>query len=330
MGKYYLSMLALLLTVSLSISGQTKKASPALTKENANKIIGMTNSVVDIYNNHLPVIKNVRECLERFDNSISNIAENPNTTVYGASCTNIGSLRSDLTSKLEQKSALAPSFPEKQAILDGVNQLGKEFEIAKERCQIIQDYLKSKKYKEDDKDFSNYVALRDTFMVSYKNINNLFDQIINLSSVAGDRAELVILKSHPLAPVIIPMKTNLSAVSQILSKCRADEPNAEEIKAEIVAIRKSLEKDKVMTPAKKTALAKANNGEAVFERFYEYTEGALDKTEIFIEYLDPNKQVTVDHVLKETEEAARNRHLKAKYDEVQKYYGYMVDAYNTL
>lgn len=329
MKKHFLLILSLFFTCSFIVSAQSKKTSSTLTKENANKIIMMTNCVVDIYNDQISEINDVKDCLQRFDNSINNILENPNTTVYGASCSNIRSLRNDLVDKLKKNAALAPSFNEKQAILDGIEQLDKEFAISKERCQAIQDYLSSGKYKED-KDLSAYKALRKNYLESYKNINDQFRKTMALASAAGDRAEIVILKSHPLASVIVPMKTNLSAVSQILTKCREDNPNVEEINNAVAAVRKSIEKDKVITPAMKTALAKRRNGEAVFQRFYEYTGDAMDKVDIFVEFLDPNKEVSIDHVLKETEEDARNRHLKQHYDEIQKYYGYMVDAFNTL
>lgn len=330
MKKIHISILTLLFAFAFNISAQNKSTSRTLTKENANKIIQMTNCVVDIYNEQISEIKDVKECLERFDNTMNSVANNPNTTAHGASCANIRTLRSDLVDKLKKKAALAPSFPEKQAILDGVDQLDREFEISKERCEKVQAYFKSQKYKEDDKDYSTYVALRDSFLVTYQNINSQFNKTMDLVSAAGDRAELVILKTHPLAPVIVPMKTNLSAVSRLMSKCRADEPDAESIKTDIAAIRKSLEKDKVMTPSMKTSLAKTNNGQAIFERFYEYTGDALNKADVFVEFLDPNKEVSIDHVLKETEEEARNRHLRNHYGEIQKYYRYMVDSYNTL
>jgi hypothetical protein len=329
MKKYCLLFTILFITV-INISAQKKAAAPALTKASANKIIEMTNCVVDIYNDQLSEIRDVRDCLERLENSMNAIAENPNGTAFGASCANIRALRSDLVDEMKQKAALAPSFTEKQAILEGVDRVNKEFETAKVRCINVQTYFSSKKYKEDDKDYSGYVALRDTFVASYKNINSLFDKTMNLASTAGDKAELVILKTHPLAPVVVPMKSNLSAVSRLMSNCRADEPDAEAIKANIAAIRKSLEKDKVMTPAIKTALTKSQNGQDLFERFYEYTEDALKKADTFVEFLDPKKEISVDHVLKETEKDARNRYLKEHYGEIQTYYGYMVDSYNSL
>lgn len=315
---------------STTTTKKTTAAAP-LTKANAGKIIEMTNGVVDIYNDQLSEIKDVRECLERFENTMASVAANPNSSAHGASCNNIRVLRSDLVDKMKAKAKLAPAFPEKAAILEGVDNVNKEFELAKVRCQNVQSYFSTKKYKEDDEDYSNYVALRDTFVASYKNINKLFDQTMDLSSAAGDRAELVILKTHPLAPVIVPMKNNLSAVSQLMSKCRADEPDAEAVKADIAAIRKMLEKNKVMTPSIKTALAKGHNGEARFERFYQYETDAMEKADKFLEFLDPNKEITdVDHVLKETVEEARDRNLKKYYNEIKKYYGYMVDEYNSL
>lgn len=302
-----------------------------LTKANAGKIIEMTNGVVDIYNSQLGEIKDVRECLERFENTISAVAKNPNSSAHGAACNNIRPLRSDLVDKMKAKAKLAPAFAEKNGILKGVDDINKEFETAIVRCHNVQAYFKEKKYLTDDNDFAGYVALRDTFVASYDNINKFFDKTMDLSSAAGDRAELVILKIHPLASVVIPMKKNLSAVSQLMSKCRQDNPDAEAIKAGIAAIRKSLEKDKVATAAMKTALKKAHNGETRFERFYEYTGSAMEQADKFVEFLDPAKEITdVDHVLKETEEGAHNRHLKKWYRELSNYYGYMVDEYNNL
>lgn len=332
MRKHYLLLLAGAFSLA-TLNAQTKKTtgSAPLTKANAGKIIEMTNGVVDIYNAQLSEMKDIRECLDRFENTMSSVAANPKTTAHGAACNNIKPLRSDLVEKMLAKAKLAPAFAEKAAIQKGVEDINKEFEVAIVRCHNVQNYFKEKKYLTDDNDYGGYVALRDTFIASYDNINKLFDKTMDLSSAAGDRAELVILKTHPLASVVIPMKKNLSAVSQLLSKCRQDNPDAEAIKADVAAIRKSLEKDKVATPAIKTALKKAHNGEDRFNRFYEYTGEAVNQTDKFLEFLDPNKEITdVDHVLKETVEGARDRHLRKWYGEMSKYYGYMVDEYNSL
>ena len=326
MKKHFLLILAGALSLAVvTTSAQT------LTKASAGKIIDMTNGVVDIYNDQLSEIKDVRECLERFENTMSNVAANPNASAHGAACNNIRALRSDLVEKMKASAKLAPAFPEKAGILEGVDKINAEFETAKVRCLNVQAYFKDKKYQTDDNDFAGYVALRDTFIASYDNINKLFDKTMDLSSAAGDRAELVILKTHPLALVVIPMKKNLSAVSQLMSKCREDNPDMTAIKADMAAIRKSLEKDKVATVAMKTALKKSHNGETRFERFYEYAADAVNQADKFVEFLDPAKEITdVDHVLKETPEDARNRHLKKWYGEISNYYRYMVDEYNSL
>lgn len=329
MKKHYLLLVAGFLSfISLSVSAQ--KSAP-LTKANAGKIIEMTNGVIDIYNDQIGEMRDVKDCLERFDRSMEAVSKNPKSSAHGASCTNIRVLRNDLLEKMKAKAKLAPAFAEKNDILKGVDDINAEFAIAKERCQQIQNYFSNKKYLEDDKEYSNYVALRDAYIESYKKINTLFNTTMNLATTAGDRAELVILKTHPLASVVIPMKKNLSAVSQVMAKCREDQPDAEAIKADVAAIRKSLEKDKVMTPAIKAALKKGHNGEDRFGRFYEYTAEAMNKADKFLEYLDPNKEITdVDHIMKETVEDARDRHLRIHYNEISSYYSYMVDAYNGL
>lgn len=329
MRKQCLLAITVLSFITQGALAQTK--SGTLTKANAGKIIEMTNGVIDIYNDQLREIRDVAECLDRFENTMASVAENPKTTAHGASCANIRVLRTDLVDKMKSKANLAPAFPEKAAILEGIDNINKEFETAKACCQNVQAYFTAKKYLEDDNEYSNYVALRDEYIASYKNINSLFNKTMDLATTAGDRAELVILKTHPLAPVVIPMKNNLSAISQLMAKCREDEPNAEAIKADIAAIRKMLEKDKVMTPALKTSLAKGHNGESRFERFYEYEGEAMGKADKFLEYLDPNKEITdVDHILNETVEGARSRHLKKHYNEISSYYGYMVEEYNSL
>lgn len=332
MKKHYLLIVATAFSmVAINTSAQSKSSSAPLTKVNAGKIIEMTNGVVDIYNDQISEIKDVRECIDRFEKTMATVAENPKLTAHGAACNNIRVLRNDLLEKMQAKAKLAPAFPEKAEILSSVDKLNAEFAISKERCHNVQNYFKEKRYQTDDDNFAGYVALRDTFIASYKKINLLFDKTMDLSSAAGDRAELVVLKTHPLASVVIPMKKNLSAVSQIMSKCRADEPDAAAIKAEVAAVRKSLEKDKVMTPALKTALKKSSNGEYHFNHFYEYADEAMNKADNFLEYLDPAKEIKdVDHVLKETVEEARDRHLRKHYNEISDYYGYMVDEYNRL
>ena len=332
MKKHYLLIVAGVLSMT-AINAQTKKTSTSapLTKANAGKIIEMTNTVVDIYNVQISEIKDVRDCLERFERTMSDVAENPNRTAHGAACNNIKPLRSDMVEKLTAKAKLAPAFAEKAEILKGVDDINKEFETAIVRCHNVQNYFKEKRYQSDDNEFGGYVALRDTFIMSYDNINTLFDKTMELSSVAGDRAELVILKTHPLASVIIPMKENLSAVSQLMAKCRAEKPDAEAIKADVAAIRKKLAKDKVLTATMKATLKKSNSSEDRVNRFYEYVGTSADMTDKFLEYLDPAKEITdLDHVYKETVEDARKRHLKKHYGEISRYYGLMVHEYNGL
>ena len=343
MKRHYLLIVAgALLLITGTASAQQKKrttstakktttASAPLTKVSAGKIIDMTNGVVDIYNDQIGEMKDIRDCIDRFEKSIETVAENPNRSTHAANGSGIRAMRNDLLEKFRAKAKLAPAFAEKAEIQSNIDMLEKEFVTVKERCNTVYDYFKNKKFTEDDKDFSNYVALRDTFIASYVKINDLFARTMKLSSAAGDRAELVILKTHPMANVIIPMKTNLSAVKNVMALCREEKPDAEAIKAEVAAIRKSLEKDKVMTAAMKTSLKKSHNGEDIFNRFYEYVGGAMDKTDNFLEYLDPNKKITdIDHVYKETEDDARNRHLKRHYGEINSYYGYMVHEYNNL
>ncbi|NDV79770.1 hypothetical protein [Dysgonomonas sp. 511] len=345
MKKHFLIVLAAVLSLAaFDVSAQQKKrsstsrarkkttAAAPLTRVSAGNIIEMTNSVVDIYNTQLESMKTLGDRLERLDKSINQVIQNPKTSSYAAANTSgIYSFRDGQYKTFQEKAKLAPAFTEKAEIMANMTAINNEFEVAKVLGNNAYNYFREKKYMEDDEKYTNFIALRDTFYASYKKINIMFKKTMELSSAAGDRAELVVLKSHPLASVIIPMKKNLSAVSQMMAKCRDDKPDAEAIKADVATIRKSLEKDKVATPAMKASMKTNGNSEDRFNRFYEYVGETASNADKFLEYLDPAKEITdIDHVYKETVEDARNRHLKQIYNEISRFYKLMVHEYNGL
>ena len=83
--------------------------------------------------------------------------------------------------------------------------------------------------------------------------------------------------------------------------------------------------------AKIVGISFRDNGKIYFDRFYENMDKVLKSTDVFTEYLNPNKvKNEIDHVLKESEEDAQQRLLSRYYREISKFYENMVESYNSL
>lgn len=322
--------LILLLTIVLC-SNLSVLSQQITNPSDAEKVINMTNSVIDIYNNQVSQLKYVNDCLDRFEKSIEIVSKNPNLSTRASGAPATRGLLKSLLDKMHEKAKIAPSFTEKAEILSNIEIVNKEFASVSEYCDKLKAYFNSKEYLKDDENFSKYDELMTATLNSYSKVQKGFEQALTSAEIAGNKAEIILLKGHPLAAVFIPMKTNLTSLRQLMSKCRSDNPDASVIKNEVSILRKSLERDRTMTSAIESALQKTDNGKIYFDRFYENMDKVLKSTDVFTEYLNPNKvKNEIDHVLKESEEDAQQRLLSRYYREISKFYENMVESYNSL
>lgn len=281
MKKITATLLAILLS-SLCLMAQ--KATQA--EINASKIIGMTNSVVDLYNSYLPHMKKVREGLSRAEQNIEVLAENINRSAHSWNCSYI-LMRDDQMNKYEKESKAAPTFPEKTKIQAQIKYIKANTDRLSNNCKALNDYFIKKQYKEDE-GFKTYKVLYDSLEIAYKDISKSWSTAISLASDAGDRSEIVLLKKSPVAQFIIPMKTDMASASKILDKFTEDEVDYNAIVKDIEALRVSAEKNRDLK-GKNVANLKKYSSEPNYGGFYKTMDDFIERAIKLEGLMNPEK-----------------------------------------
>ena len=313
MRKIYLITAIMLFSTILS----AQKATQA--ELNASKIIDMTNSVVDLYNDYLRQLKKGREGLEKAENNIETLKENINRSAYSFNCNSI-IIRSDYIEKYEKAGKAAPIFPEKTKIQAEIKYIQSNNNRLAEHCSALNNYFTKKEYKEDE-GFAKYQPLYDSLYNAYKDLSASWSRAVNLSSEAGDRSELILLKKSPIAEFIIPMKTDLSAASKILEKFSEEEVDYETIVKDIDALKQDIEKHKSLT-GKNVANLEKNSSKANYGGFYSSMEEFVNIATTLEELMNPAKPYDKD--------SYREDRMNNNYSMLREKYNSLISSYNLM
>jgi len=281
MKKLSIVVLTLLLSsICLTAQKQTQ------AEINASKTINMTNTVVDLYNNYLSNIKKVREGLQRAEENIEILKENINRSAHGWNCTNM-ILHDDMVISFEKACTVAPAFAEKAKIQAEIKYAKANGERLSNHCKALNDYFNKKEYKEDE-GFAKFQPLYDSLYNVYKDVSKSWLNAVNLASEAGNKSELVLLKKSPVAEFIIPMKTDLSAVSKLIDMFTEEEADFNAIQKDIEALKISVAKNKSLTGKNVANLEKYSN-KLNYEGYYQSMDEAIEIAAKIEELMNPDK-----------------------------------------
>ena len=279
---------SLLLLVGNILMAQKQTAEEA----NAAKIIDMTNGVIEMYNNYTGNLKKVREGLEKSIGNVETLSENRQRAAYGFNCSNFVIRDSDVAS-YEKAAKAAPTFPEKAKIQETVAFAVANNQKLAQRCSALNEYFTKKQYVEDA-DFSQFQVLFDSLEEMYLQVSGAWRTAVELSSDAGDRSEIFFLKKSPIADFIIPMKEDLARVKKLIDKFYEDEVNNAEIKADIAAIEKAVEKNR-STTGKKVANLEKYSSPGYFTSFYDFMDDFIKNSTTLNDLLNPEIPAGSNH-----------------------------------
>ena len=310
MKKIVITFCVLLLTASVMLAQTPDEA-------NASKTIDMTNSVIEMYNNYLSNMKKVREGLEKSAENVENLKKNPNTSAYGYNCSSF-TIRSSEISAYQTASKAAPSYPEKAKIQESTDFVIANNEEFAKRCAALSDYFVQKQYA-DDAGFVQFEVLFNSLDDMYTSISDSWDTATNLSSDAGDRSEVVLLKNSPIVDFIVPMKEDLSRVKKLIDKLHQDDINMAAIQTDIAAIETAAQKNRSMEGKKKENLEKYSYP-SYHTSFYAYLDDLIKEVAKLQDLWNDE----------ETDPERINQRIEYSYYAINRAYEGMIESYNEM
>ncbi len=310
MKKTILILAALLLSTTL-IKAQTSEAS-------ASKIVEVTNHVVDMYNSYLSNLKKVRNGLDIAASNHEALSENIERSAQSWDCAYI-ILRSDYRESFEKAIATTSAFPEKTAIQAGIKYVNENTERLSKSCADFKDYFVQKAYKQDT-DWKKFDELYKNMETAYLDVSGMWSKTIRLASEAGDRAELVLLSSSPIAEFIIPMKTDLSLSSKILSRFSEEVIDNDAIKKDIKTLKQNIAKNRVLT-GKNVANLEKYSSKPNYDGYYQMMDDFVELATKLESLMNPAN--TMD-------EEERNQQIENTYSMISYKYNSLVENYNIM
>lgn len=261
--KFKLHFLASILMLSAGIHAQKKKVTKPQSE--ASKIIQLSNSVIDLSNYYSNSIENYKNLLSSARSNVERVIKNPNLTPYAIKC--------DLTpvqpgTQNAYATALnnAPIFDEKEAIKKNVSEGENKIKSIDKWCTAMSTYMSNKDFKEDKK-LVKYNQISDSLLSNIEKSEISWRTAANLASIAGNKAELVLLKNSPLASFVIPMKKDLNDLNAIFNLFQTKTPDVDAIKSALNTLQTSIETNKNINK-KDTTKLKDVYYKNVYETFY--------------------------------------------------------------
>ena len=310
MKKIVITFYTLLLAASVMMAQTTEEA-------NASKTIDMTNSVIDMYNNYLSNMKKVREGLEKSADNVERLKKNPNTSAYGYNCANF-TIRSSEISAYQTASKATPSFPEKAKIQESTDFVIANNEEFAKRCAALSEYFTKKQYA-DDAGFAQFEVLFNSLDDMYTAISDSWDIATDLSSDAGDRSEVILLKNSPIVDFIVPMKEDLSRVKKLIDKLYQDDIDMAAIKTDISAIETAAQKNRSMEGKKKENLEKYSYP-SYHTSFYAYLDDLVKEVGNLQETLNAD----------DIDQERKNQRMEYSFYAINRSYEGMIESYNEM
>lgn len=221
--------------IAISLSAQ-KKATK--TELEASNIISFGNSVINLGNSYSQTIGNFRSLLNTTDGNIDIYSKNPNRMLYAVNCA-VNTVQQDQLTTYTKTLKPGLIFPEKEGIIESVNEGKKDIEELTRWCEQMKQYFSGKEY-EKDSDFEKYVIMRDSFNYYIDKASKSWSNASQLASDAGNRAELLLLEKSPLASFVISMKKDLYALESIFKMFSNPTMTPDAIKAAITTLEESI------------------------------------------------------------------------------------------
>lgn len=249
----------------MALPAFSQKKTPTKAELEASRVIEFSNSVIKMGNSNNEIFITYQELLQAADNNAERLSKNPNLQPFYVNCKGIPTRTEQVTAYKTAVKAVQ-SFPEKADIEKYVETGNNHMNSLSKWCASISAFFTDKQYKPDN-DFSKYFIMRDSLIhyldLSSKNWRSASAQ----ASVAGNRAEMVLLEGSKLASFVIPMKTDLNSLDKIFGMFNSQEIDIQAIRSQLDQLTASIEKNKDISTKDLSKLQDIYYKE-VYETFY--------------------------------------------------------------
>ena len=250
--------------LALNSFGQKK---PTKAEIDASNIIQYVNTVTDLRNWYLDSSSGaIKNTLSTAQSNIDKIKSNPNVQVFYINCDNVYQANTSLEQAYDKVAKKPISFDEKSDIDTSVNKAREASTTLRIACEALSNYFSKKEFTSDT-DQSNYTALTDNYKEASKAFVQAWLYASSLGAEAANKAELVLIKGSPIADFVIPMKTDLFKMNQVLEILNTDEPDIALVNNNLSDLKTSIDKNKDISSKDTSKLSDAYYRE-VYTTFY--------------------------------------------------------------
>jgi hypothetical protein len=310
-------ILFLAVSATINVSAQKKQSSgPNVAEKNASNVIEYTNSIIDIVNAFNGIYNDFDGMLFMADSEIRSIKSKSSklaVTGFGKDTSNINS-KFYLAYEASFKNIPA-TFENKEKVIASVQTAQAGVQNLFKSTRALNRYFTEKEYEKDSKDYPIYDVLKDSVIANVANLKNLWRIAAKEASKAGSEAENVLLKRSPMAEFIIPMKTDLNTMKELLEEAFSEDENLDwnAIKAQSAKLKAAFEKVKNGEGKNMNKLGNAKQSE--FTGFYNSGITLMEKIDNLAEVT--SKIPAVD-----------NDQLERAYSNVDRQYNDLIKCYN--
>lgn len=263
-----------IVTILFSAFFSNISAQKVLTKseQEASNIIKYANLVIQMNNSCTESLSYYENTISTADQNAEKLKRNPNTQPFFVNC-NVMSINKQEITKYESQMKAIQNFDEKDRISSLTKEAVNNTEKVGEWCSKISEYFSKGSYKTDD-NMAQYPPMKDSLLYYVDLAYDNWHQASSLAAKAGDRAELILLKKSKIADFVIPMKTDLSSLKELLDLFKDKNVKTVVIKEKADLLSASINKNKDLTRKDLTKLGDIYYKE-VYETFYRNCTNSL-------------------------------------------------------
>lgn len=311
--KSFLLFVSLFLFIGLSAQKKST-AQPTAAEKNASKMIGLTNTVIDLSNAYGKKYKDYERTLTQGEEKYEQLKKNydPRFSVNfngtGSYPVPVGLMNAyeealkQVPATVKEKAEIVAAVKNATTCVTGLEKWGKG----------MKDYFTGKEFEKDD--FAGYTIAKDSLQYYLDETRKAWRTAASMASDVGDDAENLLLKKDPISQFMIPMKSDLKVLKSVLNEFSDDEEmtNYSPLEEKLTVLKTSVEKNK-STEGKNVALL---SHESYYTGFYEKMEKCTDT---FLSLLEELSKVTQDE-----------NKLDMLYNNLSVGYNEVIDSYNNF
>jgi hypothetical protein len=289
----------------------------------ANSIVNATSIVIDLYNEQMEVLEKVEDALEQSERNIAVLIHEKehSSIIVPMSICQTFAISGEKLEKYESSFAKAASFTQKDEIISGINSIQTDIPRLNVCCRAMHEYWEEEIYRVDDT-FEQFKKLYDSLDAVWEDIFSCWHKTVALATDAYDSADLSLIRWHPVAEFLIPMKMDFINLRKFIWSFQHDTIDYEAYQQtsdslEMVFIRNSRLDNKDTSKLNDVSSVKG------YLAVYEGYKHCLNKASVLLQRCNPE-----DNIYKSEEE--RTLHFDKYYTELMDEFNNTIHLYNSF